>query len=315
MDMRKLLRGLSEAHSPDLVRAALIRSWAVSNEVALGNLKNGHAVSSFLCSEKKPAFGRISAQIQEHAGKLSLKDLERSFEHLIEEERQTKQGSFYTPNYIIDYLIRHSLKESTALGRLPCICDPACGSAGFLVRAAKHLEIQYRIAPERAVRECLAGVDNDPWAIEHAEALIELYLASRHVELPGPKPHLLCKDTLLTDAQELRTALGFSEGFEAVVTNPPYVKLQNLEPAYRQRLTDAYAEFVKGSFGLAPLFLIAGLRLTTKNGCMGAITQNNLFTSLPAATFVSFCRKGAAYAASLTSGITRFSKTPAPTRA
>jgi methylase of polypeptide subunit release factors len=291
MTTRKFLNDLTESHSPPLVRAALIRGWAASNHVPLDNVKQGRVVSSFLQVEK-PAARRLTEQVRAEAGCLSLKDIEGAFEHLIEDERQTAQGAFYTPNDIIDYLVEHSLEESNAAGAVPRICDPACGSAGFLVRAAEHLDQQHDIGPERAFAECLAGIDNDPWAVEHAQALIELYLASRGVALPGPEPHLLCRDTLLTDAEALRDEVGFPDGFDAVVTNPPYVKLQNLDPDYRERLTDAYAAFVKGSFGLAPLFLVAGLRLTAENGCMGVITQNNLFTSLAGGNVRQFLQEG-----------------------
>lgn len=292
MSTRKLLESLSKDYSPDLVRAGLVRAWAASNDVALDNLKQGRVVSSFLQSEA-PAAERLARRVRAEADGLSLKDLERSFEHLIEEERQTKQGAFYTPNYVIDYLIEHSLAESDARSdAAPRICDPACGSAGFLLRAAEHLEARHGVTPQKAVRDCLAGIDNDPWAVEHAEALIELYLASKQVDLPGPEPHLACRDTLLTDPEELRTEADFPDGFDAVVTNPPYVKLQNLDPDYRRRLGDAYAAFVKGSFGLAPLFLVAGLRLTSENGCLGVITQNNLFTSLAGGNVREFLQEG-----------------------
>jgi methylase of polypeptide subunit release factors len=291
MHVRKLLKDLSGAHASSVLRAALVRSWAASHDVSIDNLRQGRATASFLKSETPP-IERLADRVGREAGALSLKDLERSFEHLIEEERQTKQGAFYTPNYIIDYLVEHSLQESAVSDTAPRICDPACGSAGFLVRAAEFLEKRYGIRPEKAVRECLSGVDNDPWAVEHAEALIELHLASKGVALPGPEPHLLCRDTLLTDAQELRDEVGFPGGFDAVVTNPPYVKLQNLDPDYRKRLTDAYAAFVKGSFGLAPLFLVAGLRLTAESGCLGVITQNNLFTSLAGGNVREFLQDG-----------------------
>jgi type I restriction-modification system DNA methylase subunit len=270
---------------------SLIQAWAISNDVSLDNLKQGRVVSAFL-ERKDPAARGLVKIAHEKADRLSLKDLERSFEHLIEEQRQTAQGAFYTPDYIIDYLIDHTLKEGEPSSTFPSICDPACGSAGFLIRAAEFLGKRHGISPEKAVRECLAGIDSDPWAVEHAEALIELYLASKGVALPSPEPRLFCRDTLLTDAQELRDEIGFPDGFEAVVTNPPYVKLQNLDPDYRERLTDAYAAFVKGSFGLAPLFLVAGLRLTADDGCLGAITQNNLFTSLAYGNVREFLQEG-----------------------
>ena len=65
-----------------------------------------------------------------------------------------------------------------------------------------------------------------------------------------------------------------------LATNPPYVKLQNLDIEYRRRLLERYSDLAMGSFSLALLFGVAGHRLLAEGGSLALITQNNLYTSL-----------------------------------
>ena len=108
------------------------------------------------------------------------------------------------------------------------------------------------------------------------------YLAPKiSLNPPSDFSFLLQKDTLLTTKEEFLNTFGIDrDGFGIVVTNPPYVKLQNINDGYREALRGAYPEFTTGSFSLAMLFLIAGYRFLSHTGALGYITQNNIYTSL-----------------------------------
>ena len=90
----------------------------------------------------------------------------------------------------------------------------------------------------------------------------------------------MCCDSLLTPAADLLSLAGVDNGFDVVASNPPYVKLQNLSPDYREQLEAQFHPFIKGSYSLSLLFLIAGYRMLGEDGQLAFITQNNLFTSL-----------------------------------
>ena len=70
---------------------------------------------------------------------------------------QQKTGMFYTPNHIVDWMVRRSLTPLIT-GVAPhqlrelCILDPACGSGRFLVSAYRvlldHYQDWYRSHPE-----------------------------------------------------------------------------------------------------------------------------------------------------------------------
>ena len=78
---------------------------------------------------------------------------------------------------------------------------------------------------------------------------------------------------------QISTKFPFLSWSELVTTNPPYVKLQNLDLEYRTQLSEKFNRYANGSFSLALLFLIAGHRLLRPQGCLAVITQNNLYTS------------------------------------
>jgi hypothetical protein len=212
---------------------------------------------------------------------LALKDLERAFEIIQDADVRREQGAVYTPTFIIDHLVEEGLRLAGAGGSRgrPVICDPACGSGGFLVRAAEILAKRLGITLERAVERHLVGFDVNASALEHAAAFLDLFLMSQG-RPRAKRTRLLAMDTLVSPGAEVLEAAGEPKGFGLVVTNPPYVKIQNLPEAYRRALEKRFPDLTFGSYALAPLALVAYLGLLAKKGCAAVITQNNLFTSL-----------------------------------
>lgn len=279
--LQKLIVNILKNYPAEFIRTALIHYWAVTNGIALSNLERGKATGPFLVSTEPKATEEILNLLNKSFQKISIKGLENAFESFIQVEQRKSQGAVNTPNFIIDYLV----KQGIVIGwrnqkKLPCICDPACGRGGFLIRSAGILKKYKNISVEQSFAECIAGIDIDPWAIKHAQCLIELYLASEKIRLPGPELRLYHLDTLLSKPEDIWNMTGFYKGFDVLATNPPYVRLQNLDIEYRNQLLKKYSSFAFGSFSLALLFLVAGHRLLSPEGCLAMITQNNLYTSL-----------------------------------
>ena len=168
-------------YSADTIRGALIQHWAKLNGVPFSRLEQVKSVIEPIQSSNSTDLGKITDHISQHITKLSIKDLEASFEALLDSSRRRSHGAIYTPNYIIDYLIDHGLRMAgftrtkSSNRTMPLICDPACGSAGFLIRAAEYLKPE--IPPIKAFSQCLIGFDNDSLAIQQARCLIQLYFA------------------------------------------------------------------------------------------------------------------------------------------
>ncbi len=266
-------------HSTAAVRAAVIQQWSRSHRLSLRQVGRCSATMQLLETADHAETDAVLAAFPRAASPCAIKDLELALETLTDAHRRRSHGVVYTPDLIIDYLIEHALQHVRVANGTPTICDPACGSGGFLIRAAQHLSKRYGLTLADAFRYGVAGIDTDPSAVCHARCLAELLLVQHGQFIQESDFRIVSCDTLLAEPEQVWQAARVGGGFDIVATNPPYVKLQNLPIEYRQKLVEHYAPYVRGSFSLALLFLLAGHRLLAPGGCLAMITQNNLFTS------------------------------------
>lgn len=272
-----LVNKFQSEYGRDATICSIIQAWAEANGVSLRTLDRFDRIAHSM--QVRPA-GLLQNELLTSVGTLTLKDVEVAFENLIEAARKRSEGVVYTPNYIIDYLIQRCADKRVSR-TLPRLLDPACGGGGFVIRAAPILAETYGVSLERVIRESLHGMDVSPEAVGCAAISLDLFCAERKLNKPLSRDVFRVGDSLLTPANEISHTFGVPDGgFDLITTNPPYVKLQNLDEAYRVQLSEAYPEFAQGSYSLAMLFLIAGHRMLRCSGMLGFITQNNLFTSL-----------------------------------
>ena len=216
-----------------------------------------------------------------------------------------EQGIYYTPTWVVDYIVRVSIAEALKRkGARPeklRVLDPACGSGTFLLRAFDHLmrarnptgaSVQSQFDPETSERlvglrtsvltENLFGVDLDARAVEIAQLNLMIRAAESRHRLPTLERNVRVGNSVIADpmidARALDWPSAFPEamregGFDVVVTNPPYVRIQNLgekESTYlAQRFKadwnfDLYTTFVQQSWELLREGGIAGFILPNK---------------------------------------------------
>lgn len=272
-----LVNERQKEHGREATISSIIHAWAAANSIPLRLLDRSSRLAHYL--GVSPA-GLLQHELLTSVGTLSLKDVEVSFENLIDAARKRSEGVVYTPNYIVDYLIQRCA-EKRLPKTLPRLLDPACGGGGFVVRAAPILAQVYGVSLERVIAESLHGMDVSQEAVECATISLDLFCAEQNLTMPISREVFRVGDSLLTPTKQICQTFGVPDGgFDLITTNPPYVKLQNLDDKYRVKLSGAYSEFAQGSYSLAMLFLIAGHRMLTCSGVLGFITQNNLFTSL-----------------------------------
>jgi hypothetical protein len=136
------------------------------------------------------------------------------------------------------------------------ICDPACGSGAFLIRAYDYLEEQYadvidnllasgdRAAealadqiPDLILTENLFGVDLSPEAVEITQLALWIRSARREHTLANLSGNIVCGNSLVDDpavhpramkwAQTFPAVFGRSAaGFDCVIGNPPWERLK-----------------------------------------------------------------------------------------
>lgn len=281
MTLPAQLPKLIDDYGVDNIRTALVQHWAKGSGVTLNVFKSNSITQKIIGGTNSKEVSLLLTHFEALFPKLTLKDVERSFELALDKDQRKSFGMVYTPEYIIDYLTKKTLNFAWKdHSKPPKICDPSCGSGGFLLRIAEILETEYGISGERAFSESIFGIDIDKQALEQAKCLIELYLASKKQNFPNLNNSIFELDTLTSDVEKILSLTNVDSGFDVIVTNPPYVKFQNLDNDYRQVLINKYNGLANGNFSLSVLFLVKGFDLLSPSGYLGMITQNNLFTSL-----------------------------------
>ena len=136
-------------------------------------------------------------------------DLGDAFEYLLSIlGSQGEAGQFRTPRHIIDFIVSiiDPQKEETIL-------DPACGTAGFLISAYKHILKQNRHKPltpdeKKNLTENLVGYDISPDMVRLS--LVNMYLHG------FSEPKIYEYDTLTSEDK-------WDETFNVIMTNPPFM--------------------------------------------------------------------------------------------
>lgn len=161
------------------------------------------------------------------------------------EKSQKHFGAVYTPQFIASFFARY-LRENTTPKRFRemSILDPACGSGIFL---RSVVEEQCNIADRSITKSSISdifsnivGVDQDGNALEATR----LSLALLHLVTTDTLPSSL--NLIEADAFGVDAQAAMSEKFDAILTNPPYIKLDNLSPLQRDMIKDYLGEHFSG---------------------------------------------------------------------
>jgi len=282
----------------------------------------------------------------------------------VEEKPEVRKagGVYYTPTYIVDYIVRQTVgplvadkspKQIEALR----VLDPACGSGSFLLGAfdyllAWHLDYYAKNDPEKWAKQKparlyetapnafgigkgsknwqlttaerkriltahLYGVDIDAQAVEVTKLSLLLKVLEGearelrgqqldfHRVLPDLGQNIKCGNSLIGSDfyaqpdlpafdEEARYKLNAFDwahefkpimdagGFDTVIGNPPYVRIQTLQetqPEAVAYLGAHYRAAAAGNYDLYVCFLEKGLNLLDPRGRMGFIVPHKFFNA------------------------------------
>ncbi len=228
--------------------------------------------------------------------------------------KKKNQGIYYTPPYIVDYIIKHTLgkslsdKTKSQIDKIKCL-DMACGSGSFLIKCFdvytkaflgelndKELDKPYTdqlaltIHTEKAkdlspikrseiIERNIFGVDLDKQAVEIAQ--LNLLLKVRH-KIKLPFTNITCGNSLLDeDKNEINIGL-FEElndtgknKFDVIVGNPPYVDIKELDNKTVKQLFNLFST-VENRMNLYSVFIERALSLLKDGGYFGFIIPNSI---------------------------------------
>lgn len=191
-------------------------------------------------------------------------------------QKRKEQGIFYTPRYIVDFIVKNTLEEKlkecqsiTELKKVK-VLDPACGSASFLVKALEAINNKYKefgrrgnqLTKSEILLSNIYGVDLDPQAIELAKLNLLIEALDEKAKLPDITPHLCVGNSLVSGTQEeLEKYFGsdyreqrpfnfedeFKDafergGFDVIIGNPPYVFTREV------KFQDSFKKYVQENY-------------------------------------------------------------------
>lgn len=175
---------------------------------------------------------------------LPIELISNVYERFIGKENQTKAGAYYTPTFLVDYIISQTVtkKLNSESSTASCkVLDPACGSGIFLVETLRKIIEKYieetnaDIKSEKfksdikeLVKENIFGVDKDLSAIQVAIFSIYLTLLD-YLEPPAVEsfkfPILLNSNFFeadFFDANATYNATFKDVEFDFILGNPPW---------------------------------------------------------------------------------------------
>lgn len=195
-----------------------------------------------------------------------FKSLEHILEMIIPEKDRNLNGAFFTPEYIVDFIIDEIKPTSKDK-----VADLSCGCGAFLLGLIRHFQKSQKDL-KHIVKHNIFGYDILDYNIRRAKILIAIYCLEQGFIVDESDFNLEQKDSLNSE---------FKIKFDHIVGNPPYVKFQDLSLANR-KLLNKYQTAQKGNYNLYFAFFELAHNLIKQNGKIGFITPNNYFTSLAA---------------------------------
>jgi type I restriction-modification system DNA methylase subunit len=225
----------------------------------------------------------------------------------IQKSHKKEQGIFYTPTYIVDYIVRNTLGELLKDKKINSekikILDPACGSGSFLIKSFDIIEDYYKkkdnynqktlgddgmtySTKENILINNIFGVDLDAKAVEIAQLNLLLKIAEKGHKLPLLQKNIKRGNSLIDDRSIDKWAFewedNFKEGsFDIVIGNPPWVSIKG-----KQKSLDLSEEELNWLFKKYPcdqyrpnlfeMFIWKALSLVKEGGYFGFIVPDRL---------------------------------------
>ena len=227
--------------------------------------------------------------------------------------RRKEHGIYYTPPYIVDYIVRNTLGEllkrssPNEIEKIR-VLDPACGSGSFLIKSFDILNEYWKEKDKdyaqaqldttgqgttftrktKILQNNIFGVDLDKQAVEIAQLNLLLKIAEKGHRLPLLQQNITCGNSLIDDPtvagdkyfkwEEKFEVILNEGGFDVVIGNPPYVRPHKMDKKDKEFFWKNLKTF-KAKSDLYSCFMEKGINLLREGGLFSFIVPHT-WTSL-----------------------------------
>ncbi|MFZ1020091.1 MAG: Eco57I restriction-modification methylase domain-containing protein [Minisyncoccia bacterium] len=174
-----------------------------------------------------------------------------------------QNGVIFTPEWVADFMVDEILASKKLNGKEK-ILDTGCGEGVFAVLAAQKFAKLSGKKIEKVIEDNIYFTD-----------ISKEYIEKTKQNLQKLSKNKINKFNAIVDDFCFHN---FSEKFDFIIGNPPYVRIQNLNER-REQLQKKYITALNGSIDLYFCFFEQALNLLNENGKICFITPNSHFYS------------------------------------
>ena len=210
-----------------------------------------------------------------------------NYEKNLSEEIKKSKGIYYTPKFIVDYILNKTLKEHDILSN-PCpkILDISCGCGNFLLEAYDILyemfeyyrhELKIENIHKHIIENCIYGVDIDKNAVD----ILNNSLRNKDIDSKILKSNIYCFDSLNKNnlGQDVIN-LFWENKFDYIIGNPPYIGHNSLGKEYKNFLLKEYSEVYRDKSDIYYCFYKRVIDLLSEDGIVSIITPRYFLESI-----------------------------------
>lgn len=212
----------------------------------------------------------------------------KEYEYLIDNEKRKNSGSFYTPDCIVDFMIKNVFDfiNKSDISNIR-ILDPSCGSGNFLNGVYKFLfekykaninllnnkydEINSNIIHKHIIKNNIFGFDIDKNAVKISNCRFILKNPNEFII-----PNIIEYDSILNDLDSLTFA---NKEFDIIIGNPPYIGHKRIDPKYHKALKSIYKDVIKDKSDISFCFIKSSIDRLKTGGLLCFITSRYFFES------------------------------------
>ncbi len=239
-------------------------------------VKNNALIKSLLISED----AALSKYLVYANFKFNFDDLIEAFELAIPTGEVVINGAVYTPNYIKNFIVEHSLNKIEKPHQNILAADIACGCGAFLFTIANKLKAETDKTFHQIFKDNIFGLDISKSSIKRTEILLSILALANGEDSKEFEFNLHCANALSFDWLK-EEKIKSNNGVDLIVGNPPYVRAKNIDIASKTLLSN-WAVTKSGNPDLYIPFFEIGLKLLNEKGVLGYITVNSFYKSVNA---------------------------------